>query len=877
MAELPTGTVTFLFTDIEGSTRLLQRLGERYTSLLEDHGEILRSAFRAAGGYPVSTEGDSFFVVFQSAPAAVSGAAEAQRALDAHSWPDREAVRVRMGLHTGEGKLGGENYIGIDVHRAARITSAGHGGQVLMSGSTRALVEGSLPSGLSVRDLGRHRLKDLENAEHLFQLIGEGLPQEFPPLRSLDARPNNLPGQLTSFVGRAREIEGIREALAGTRLLTLTGPGGTGKTRLSIQVGMELLGTFEHGVFFVPLASIEDPGLVLSTIAHTLGLAEETRPIVETLTEHLRDKELLLILDNFEQITGAGPMVADLLQAAPRLKGLVTSRAVLHVTGEQEYPVPPLQLPDVEHLPPLDVLSQYEAVSLFIQRAKAVHPGFAVTDENAPAVAEICTRLDGLPLAIELAAARVRVLAPDSILERLHHRLTLLTGGARDLPRRQQTLRDAIGWSYDLLDEPERILFARLSTFVGGSSLEAAEAVCAPDLGIDILDGLSSLVDKSLLRRLDTDAGEPRFRMLQVMREYAMERLDDSEDAEEVHGRQAGFFLRLAEEAEQYLLGQDQARWLDAVELEHDNLRSAIEWFKRNDVIRALRVASAMWRFWQIRGFLQEGRQRLTELVVTPGASEDLEARAKALEAAGGVAYWQGDFEVAREFYQESLEIHRALGDRSGEANALYNIGFTYGAAGIDPVKATSLTNDAISIFRELGDRSGEAKCLWALSWSAWTQKDFDRARPYLAEAEKAFRELGDPFSLGWVLHTLGLIAIVDGRLEEAARHLREGLSIFADARDLSGITLLLEDFAWLADAGGYRDRALRLGAAAEELARQTGTDIFGTGRESSGLPDPRVWVTDDRAGDLWAEGETMTVDEAVAYALKEPAAEGAG
>jgi predicted ATPase/class 3 adenylate cyclase len=877
MTELPTGTVTFLFTDIEGSTRMLQRLGDRYSRLLEDHGEILRSAFLSAGGYPVSTEGDSFFVVFQSAPAAVSGAAEAQRALDTHSWPDKEAVLVRMGLHTGEGKLGGDNYIGIDVHRAARIAAAGHGGQVLMSGSTRALIEGALPSGLSVRDLGRHRLKDLENPEHLFQLMGEGLPDEFPPLRSLDARPNNLPSQLTSFVGRAREIEGIKEALAATRLLTLTGPGGTGKTRLSIQVGMELLGTFEHGVFFVPLASIEDPGLVASTIAHTLSLAEETRPIMETLIEHLRDKELLLILDNFEQITGAGPVVADLLQAAPRLKGMVTSRAVLHVTGEQEYPVPPLQLPDVEHLPPLDVLSQYEAVSLFIQRAKAVHPGFAVTDENAPAVAEICARLDGLPLAIELAAARVRVLAPDSILERLQHRLTLLTGGARDLPRRQQTLRDAIGWSYDLLDEPERILFARLSTFVGGSSLEAAEAVCAPDLGIDILDGLSSLVDKSLLRRLDTDAGEPRFRMLQVMREYAMERLDDSEDAEEVHGRHAEFFLGMAEEAEQHLLGPEQARWLDTVELEHDNVRSAIEWFRRNDVTRAIRAAAAVWRFWQIRGFLQEGRHRLTELLELPGATDDLQVRARALEAAGGVAYWQGDFEVAREFYQESLEIHRARGDRSGEANALYNIGFTYGAAGIDPVKATSLTNDAISIFRELGDRSGEAKCLWALSWSAWTQKDFERARPYLVEAEKAFRELGDPFSLGWVLHTLGLIAIVDGRLEEAARHLREGLSIFADARDLSGITLLLEDFAWLADAGGYRDRALRLGAAAEELARQTGTDIFGTGRESSGLPDPRVWVTDDRAGDLWAEGETMTVDEAVAYALKEPAAEGAG
>jgi predicted ATPase/class 3 adenylate cyclase len=874
MAELPTGTVTFLFTDIEGSTRLLQRLGERYTSVLEDHGEILRSAFRAAGGYPVSTEGDSFFVVFQSAPAAVSGAAEAQRAVESHSWPDGEQVRVRMGLHTGEGKLGGDNYIGIDVHRAARIASAGHGGQVLMSGSTRALVEGSLPSGLSLRDLGRHRLKDLENAEHLFQLVVAGLSAEFPPVRTLDARPNNLPGQLTSFVGRAREIEQITEALAGTRLLTLTGPGGTGKTRLSIQTGMELLGAFEHGVYFVPLASIEDPALVPSTIAHTLGLAEASRSVMETLTEHLRDKEMLLILDNFEQITEAAPAVSDLLQAASRLKTLVTSRAVLHVTGEQEYPVPPLQLPDVEHLPPLDVLSQYEAVSLFIQRAKAVHPGFAVTDENAPSVAEICARLDGLPLAIELAAARVRVLSPDAILDRLQHRLALLTGGARDLPRRQQTLRDAIGWSYDLLDEPERILFARLAVFVGGSSLDASEAVCAPDLGIDILDGLSSLVDKSLLRRLDTEAGEPRFRMLQVMREYALERLDEDKEMEEVHGRHAEFFLSLAEAAEQHLLGPDQARWLDTVELEHDNIRSAIEWFKRNDVTRALRLAAAVWRFWQIRGFLQEARQRLTDLLELPGVSEDPVVHAKALEAAAGVKYWMADFEEARQLYEQTLEIHRARGDRAAEANALYNIGFTWSAPGVDHERARELIGEALIAFREQGDRSGEAKCLWGLSWSAWLQKEFDLARRYLVEAETAFRELRDPFSLGWALHTLGLIAIQDERYEEARSHLIEGLNLFADARDLSGITLLLGDFAWLAERLGYRDRALRLWGAALELGRRTGTDLFGVGMEVVGASELKSWQEDDSLRPMLNAGGAMSVDEAIAYALKEPEAE---
>ena len=875
MTALPTGTVTFLFTDIEGSTRLLQRLGDRYTGLLEDHGELLRSAFRAAGGYPVSTEGDSFFVVFQSAPAAVEGAGEAQRALEAHDWPDGERVRVRMGLHTGEGKLGGDNYIGIDVHRAARIASAGHGGQILMSGSTSALVEGSLPAGFSVRDLGKHRLKDLENPEHLFQVVVPGLRDEFPPVRTLDARPNNLPSQLTSFVGRAREIEEIKEALGTTRLLTLTGPGGTGKTRLSIQAGMELLGTFEHGVYFVPLAPIEDPALVPPTIAHTLGLSEETRPIMETLTEHLRDKEMLLILDNFEQVTDAAPAVGDLLQAAPRLKALVTSRAVLHVTGEQESPVPPLQLPDVEHLPPLELLSQYEAVSLFIQRAKAVHPGFMVTDDNAPAVAEICARLDGLPLAIELAAARVRVLSPDAILERLQHRLALLTGGARDLPKRQQTLRDAIAWSYDLLDEPERTLLARLSSFVGGCSLEATEAVCAPDLGIDILDGLSSLVDKSLLRRLDTEAGEPRFRMLQVIREYAVERLGESEDQEEIRGRHADFFLRLAEDAEQHLLGPEQSRWLDTVEGEHDNLRSAIEWFKGVDVGKGLRLAAAIWRFWQIRGFLQEARLRLTELLELPGASGDPVIHAKALEAAGGVFYWMADFEEARRLYEQTLQIHRAQGDRAMEANALYNMGFTYSVASQDHDRAQELIGEALAVFRELGDRSGEAKCLWGLSWSAWLQKEFDVARAYLEQAEAAFRELRDPFSLGWVLHTLGLIGIQDGRFEDARTHLIEGLNLFADARDLSGITLLLGDFAWLAERRGFRDRALRLWGAAIELANRTGTDLFGIGLEVVAASEVQAWRDDEAVKPMMAEGKAMSLDEAIAYALKEPEAEG--
>jgi predicted ATPase/class 3 adenylate cyclase len=878
MAQLPTGTVTFLFSDIEGSTRLLNRLGERYTALLEDHGRLLRSAFSDAGGYPVSTEGDSFFVVFQSAPAAVAGAVEAQRRLEGQEWPDGETVRVRMGLHTGEGRLGGDNYIGIDVHRAARITSAANGGQVLLSGSTHGLVEGSLPDGVTFRDLGQHRLKDLEAPERIFQLVISGLPDEFPPIRSLDARPNNLPTQLTSFVGRDRLIEEVNEALAGARLVTLTGPGGTGKTRLSIHLGQQLLSSFDHGVFFVPLAPITDPALVASTIAHNLGLAEEgTRPILDTLKEHLRDRELLLILDNFEQVAEAGPVVSDLLSKAPRLKVLLTSREVLRVSGEHELPVPPMELPDVAHLPPLDALTQYEAVSLFIQRAKAVHAGFMITDDNAPAVAEICARLDGLPLAIELAAARIRVLSPRAILTRLSDRLGLLTGGARDLPRRQQTLRDAIDWSYDLLDDPERMLFARLAVFVGGWSLEAAEAVCNAEgeLPMDILDALGSLVDKSLLRRTDTDTGEPRFRMLQVIREYALEKLDEGPDADEIHGRHARFLARLAEEAFPNLAGADQARWLDALEMEHDNLRAALEWLSQTDATAALELGANLWRFWQKRGFLQEARHRLEAVLQAPGAREEPAARARALDAAGGVAYWQGDFESAQVFYEEALAIYRERGDRAGQADQLYNLSFTYSVPQTDFVEAERLGREALEIFRELGDTAGEAKCLWGLSWSALQRMEVELARQYLEGAQEVFRELGDVFGLGWALHSLGILDVLEGRLAEADEAFREALTAFSEARDITGIALLADDFSWLAEALGHRERAVRLAGAARSLEAQAGTGLVQIVPQDIGRPDPQDWLVDDASRAVWAEGEAMSVEEIVAYALKDPADEG--
>jgi predicted ATPase/class 3 adenylate cyclase len=525
--EPPTGTVTFLFADIEGSTRLLQELKDGYVDLLQRHNHIFREVIKEHDGAEISTEGDSFFVVFPNPLGAVKAAAGIQRSLADQPFP--EPVRVRMGLHTGQGRLASGDYVGIDVHRAARIAAAGHGGQILISDATRALVGPDLPTDMTVRDLGPHRLKDLAHPERLFQLIVQGLPSEFPPPRSLDARPNNLPLQLTRFIGRQEEVSAIkRQLLNGARLLTLTGPGGTGKTRLALEVAAETLTTFEDGAWFVDLAPIMDPALVISTVAEVLGVKEKPgRPLQDALEGSLKDRAMLMVLDNFEQVVEAGAAVERLLQSAPRLKVLVTSRAVLHRYGEQEFPVPPLDLPDPRNLPDLASLTRYEAISLFIERANAVKPDFTLTEENAPSVAAIAVRLDGLPLAIELAASRVKILSPQAIVERLGRGSPWLISRVPDAPVRQRTLRGAIEWSYKLLRENERRLFEQISVFQGGGSLEAIEAVCSPAPGADTLEGLTSLVDNSLLRQVDAKDGQSRLVMLETIKESAAERLSD--------------------------------------------------------------------------------------------------------------------------------------------------------------------------------------------------------------------------------------------------------------------------------------------------------------------------------------------------------------
>jgi predicted ATPase/class 3 adenylate cyclase len=535
----PTGTVTFLFTDIEGSTKLWEDDAPAMRAALARHDDVLRSAMGEHGGYVFKTVGDAFCATFTTAPDALEAALEAQRRLLSSEWKQTGPLRVRIALHTGAAEEREGDYFGPPLNRVARLLSAAHGGQVVLSLPTQELVRDQLPTGRSLRDLGERRLKDLFRPERIFQLLAPELPSEFPPLRSLDAYRNNLPLQPTPLIGREKEVAEVRERLSRTevRLLTLTGAGGTGKTRLGLQAAAELTEYFEDGVFFISLAAIRDPQLVVPAMAGTPGVKEAGgQPLLESLEDYLGEKRMLLLVDNFEQVLEAAPVVTELLAAAPNLKVLATSRIPLGLYGEYEYSVPPLALPDPERPPP-------------VERAQAAKADFSVTNENAPAVAEICVRLDGLPLAIEFAASRIKVLSPQKMLGRLGNRLKLLTGGARDLPERQRTLRSTIEWSYGLLAEGEKVLYGRLSVFAGGRTLEAIEAICdvGGDLPVDVLDGLASLVDKSLLKQEEGVGREPRFVMLETIHEFAREKLEQSAEAEEIKRLHAQYFLTLAE------------------------------------------------------------------------------------------------------------------------------------------------------------------------------------------------------------------------------------------------------------------------------------------------------------------------------------------
>jgi predicted ATPase len=815
--ELPSGTVTFLFTDIEGSTKLLHELGtEAYAEALAEHRRALRDAFARHGGVEVDTQGDAFFYAFAMAPSALAAAAEGNDALAGGP------IRVRIGIHTGTPRVGEEGYVGEDVHRAARIAAVAHGGQVVVSASTASLVDQALV------DLGDHRLKDLSAPERIYQLGSE----KFRPLKSLHQ--SNLPVPTTPFLGRERELADVVGLLEGTRLLTLTGPGGTGKTRLAAQAAGMSSDAYPGGVWWVPLAPLRDPALVLETAAQIVGSTNG-------LAEHIADRSMLLLFDNFEQVVEAAGDVASLLVSCPNLDLLVTSREALHVTGEQEYPVPPLV--------------HEEGVGFFLARARAVKPSFQPGDD----VSEICRRLDDLPLALELAAARVKALSSAQILQRLERRLPLLTGGARDLPERQQTLRAAIAWSYDLLSAGEQQLFARLSVFRGGCTLEAAEEICEADL-----DTLQSLVDKSLLRQT-----EERYWMLETIREYAAERLEESGEVDELHRLHADHYLVVAES-----LPRDaplSAEWLDLVEAEHDNCRAALDrLLAASHTQLALRLSGALWRFWAVRGHHIEGMRRLDEALL--GDDGATAARASALIGACSMAVSVKEYERARRYADEAHDLYRGVEDAWGIARATFFQGYVAIESG-DFARARPPFEECLERFTELGADHDVQLALFNLSWACEELGDEQRARDLAEECLQRARASGSRRNLAFALDLMSSRVRDDGRLDEALEAALEGLGIRRDEGDvehqLDGLSRLALIYA---RADRAEEAATLLSSSVclhEELGLQV--PLFQERRNDETLALIHGKLDEAAFAEVWERGKGRTLDEAVALALGEP------
>jgi len=865
MALQPTGTVTLLFTDIEGSTRLLERLGrERYAEALEIHRLLLRGAFEAHDGYVVDCEGDAFFAAFPRADDAVAAAFEAQQALAAAVWPEGEELRVRMGLHTGEPLTVRPKYVGLDVHRAARVMAAGHGGQVLLSQTTRDLVG----DGVAVRDLGEHRLKDLSLPQRLYQLQVEGLRSDFPALKTLENRPTNLPVQPTPLIGRERELGGLAALLLedDVRLVTLTGVGGTGKTRLALHAAADLIERFDNGVFFVSLAPIVDAALVIPTIAQTLGLREQAgQALADTVGEYLRDKVVLLLVDNFEHVVEAAPAIAALLSLAPALRVLATSRMPLRLAGEHLYAVPPLGLPGADSRADLEVLTQFEAVRLFISRARAARADFVVTAENAPAVAEVCVRVDGLPLAIELAAARIRVLSPQSMLSRLDERLKLLTGGGRDRDLRQQTLHATIAWSFDLLPAEEKTLFARLSVFADGCRIDAAEAVCIAggDPGIDVFEGLASLVEKSLLRQRDDADAAPRFWMLETIREYAREQLRASGEENLLRERHAAWALAFAAEPTQ---GRDGSEVFSRLNEEQANLRAALDWAANARPQTLLALSMTLAGFWIEFGWLDDAEQWLVPALAWE--SEPTFARATLLRYVFWLRLQRGDLASARTLATERQEVAEILDDTSMRVGALSARSAVAMHEG-DYLRGHALQAEAVELARTVGGETLVASLI-NLGNAAERLGDFTTAQSAAEEAIALAREIGDSRDVAHIQQNLAWLSLLQDRLDDAERYWRLAVPVLRQGRNATGLRYAVDGLAAMAALRGDSRRATALAAATARDWTDHGEvpDKFHQEEIDRYTALMREQLSPDEFAQVWTEGEKLSLDDAASLGL---------
>ena len=921
-SDFPTGTVTFLFTDIEGSTKLAQEHTNELPTLLARHQEILKRAMEAQHGHIFQVVGDSFAAAFDTAINALKAALDAQRQLHHEVWIPAP-IKVRMGIHTGAAQLTHDPnaegaYSGYaTLATTQRIMSVAYGGQILLSQTTRDLVHDQLLSDITLLDMGEHHLKDVLHRIHLYEVVADDLPASFPPLKTLESFPNNLPIELTSFVGREHELTEVKQLLSNARLLTLIGPGGTGKTRLSLRVVADLLQSFTDGVWLVELAPLADAVLIPQSIAAIFGLRElPNLPLIDLVMDYLRAKQILLILDNCEHLIEAcAKLCADVLHVCPELKIIASSREALGIQGETVYRVPSLSLPDPVHLT-REALMESESVRLFVERASAVQSRFSLTDQNAPSVAQICHRLDGIPLALELAAARVAVFAPEQISARLDNRFKLLTGGNRTALERHQTLRALIDWSYDLLSVEEQTLLRRLSVFAGGWTFEAAEAVCAD---LDVLTLLTQLVNKSLVM-VDDQGESTRYHLLETIRQYARDKLLEAGESEQTRTNHLDFFLQFAEHAETYMNGPQELEWRGLLDMEYDNLRTALEWGLENDVDKILRLAAALHVFWERHGYEVEGRRLLNEVLARAktvplgegqAARERILYRARALNAIGFLSFGQGDNFGSLKAFEDSVTLLRQIEENEPLAKALSYVGMARAFLG-DREAARRSAEEAVALARDVGDQFLLGNALANLAGvTAMTQGDLEKVRSYHKEAFQLLQETGSHWVIAMTRFGYALFTSVQGNYAESRSQFEACIPLFTELKDRHRLAMVRSELAHLERREGRFQKARSLyretiqewqrvghrAAVAHELEclafvvkaqeeDQRAARLFGAAeslREHINIPmnpperieydrevnDLRASMEEAAFAKAWAEGRALTMEQAIEYVLE--------